>query len=113
MQDKITIVVCNPGADAEETQIPNTLEAMQAAVGGYLEIIRTNGTPLACFDVFVNEDGNMKGLAYNRRMPPGHNICGPLVVSKSDADGKQVSLTPGEVALVIGAVNALPKLPMS
>jgi len=51
----------------EETTIPNTLKALQEAVGGYIETVTLdNGVVLIC-----NEEGRIRNMPYNftlRRM---------------------------------------------
>lgn len=45
----------------EEATIPNTLKALQEAVGGYIETVTLdNGVVLIC-----NEEGRIRGMPYN------------------------------------------------
>jgi len=52
----------------EEATIPNTLKALQEAVGGYIETVTLeNGVVLIC-----NEEGKLRDMPYNftLRIPP-------------------------------------------
>ena len=62
---KITVVKVDPGKEPESVEIENDLKAKQALVDGYVEGHQIPGT---LFMLFVNEDGRMKGLPYNRRL---------------------------------------------
>lgn len=56
------IVKVDVGAPAYESNIPNTLEAIQNAVGGYFEIVYCgDGICLCC-----NEEGKINGMKPNR-----------------------------------------------
>lgn len=59
------IVAVRPGEWARIEEIENTLEAMQAFVGGYIEAVPWDiyGTVLVC-----NEEGKLLGLPENRRV---------------------------------------------
>ena len=50
-----------PRGNFEEKDIPNTLEALQGEVGGYIEALTF--APDACF--IVNEEGLIKALPFN------------------------------------------------
>ena len=62
---------------------PLSLEQMQAAVGGYIEMVRLGGTDARMHVLFVNEDGHALGLVPNaqatallRTVRPGGLIVG-------------------------------------
>jgi len=76
--EKITVVKAEPGKEPESVGIENDLKPMQALVDGYIEGHSLPGTP---FMLFVNEDGRMKGLAFNRRLN-GFAFCGTMVIAK-------------------------------
>lgn len=61
MEEKIRVIYKEPGKPAEVREIPNTLEAMQEAVGGYIETL-TFATDCAAI---VNEEGKLRGLPVN------------------------------------------------
>ena len=69
----------------EEATIPNTLKALQEAVGGYIETVTLdNGLVLIC-----NEEGNLLGLPHNLKVgiPPFHHtIVGDIVVVGVDGE---------------------------
>lgn len=50
-----------PGKFPEVATIPNTLEALQEAVGGYIEVYQVS-TDLA---ILCDEEGKLKGEEYN------------------------------------------------
>lgn len=55
-----------PGEAWEEVEIENTLEALQAEVGGYIETV----TLLSDLVIIVNEEGRINGMRFNM------NLCG-------------------------------------
>ena len=59
-----------PGEPWEFADVENTLEALQAEVGGYIETI----TFLADACIIVNEEGRLRGLPFNV------NLCGLKLV---------------------------------
>lgn len=59
--DRIRVIVKNPGEAPEEREVPNTLEALQALVGGYIEAVPLSRDAV----ILVNEEGKMRGLAPN------------------------------------------------
>lgn len=60
---KMRVLIIEPMKKPREEIIPNTLEAMQNIVGGYIEVtsIRRDGTVIVC-----NEEGKITGLPMNR-----------------------------------------------
>lgn len=87
-----------PGARPVIIDIDNTLEALQAAVGGYIE------TLTLCTDrvVICNEEGRINDMAYNC------NICGAmlfgpiLLVGADGADFADLKQPERVVELVFG-----------
>ena len=58
----IRVLKIEPGSAPETVTMPNTLEAFQEAVGGYIEALW-----LGCGVCFIcNEEGKLRGLPYNR-----------------------------------------------
>ena len=51
-----------PGAQPEIIEVDNTLKALQAEVGGYIEAISLDGMAF-----IVNEEGKLRGLPENFR----------------------------------------------
>jgi hypothetical protein len=63
------------GEAPQTIDLPKTLEAMQALVGGYVELVR-----MGKYNVYCNEDGRSKGLPPNRALPGGPPIVGPFYI---------------------------------
>lgn len=70
----ILAVVKEPGKEARMETIGNSLEALQAAVGGYIERV----TVAEDLVLIVNEEGRLKGLPVNCRVL-GHDLVGTVV----------------------------------
>lgn len=89
--NKLRVVMVETGKPAYETEIENTLEAEQKAVGGYIEVLPLdNGKLLIC-----NEEGKLNGMQGNRRI--GNDvIAGPFFIVGEDGDEFR-SLTDEEV----------------
>jgi len=87
----LRVVYVEPGKPAYETEIENSLEAEQKAVGGYIEVVPLdNGKLLIC-----NEEGKLNGMQANRRI--GKDIIvGPFFIVGNNGDEFR-SLTDEEV----------------
>ncbi|MFR7272475.1 DUF3846 domain-containing protein [Streptococcus pneumoniae] len=87
-------------ADGESFHIvekfPNTLEALQKAVGGYIEAVRVNESII----IWCNEHGPMMGLNHNFHLCRNgwlqDSIVGDVIITGSE-DGENVSLTDDEI----------------
>lgn len=89
--NKLRVVMVEPGKPAYETEIENTLKAEQRAVGGYIEVIPLGGEKL----LICNEEGKLNGMRGNRRI--GNDvIAGPFFIVGEDGDEFR-SLTDEEV----------------
>lgn len=64
MDKKIRVLVKEPGKEAELREMPNTLKALQSAVGGYIETVTFEKD---C-TLIVNEEGKLQGLPVNFRI---------------------------------------------
>ncbi len=64
----ITVVAVEPGKKPYIQKIPNTLEALQHEVGGYIEVISPYADPVA---IIINEEGKIKKLPFNRAVWSG------------------------------------------
>jgi hypothetical protein len=64
----------------------NTLEGMQAAVGGYIQIVNTKDGKL----MVMNEDGKLKGLIFNEtatemvELFPGDYVAGNVLIAEQN-----------------------------
>lgn len=91
MSNKIKVVFQRPGKLSEIRTIPNTLEAFQHLVGGYIETLSLpNG-----FVIVINEEGRLKGLRANIICYAGV-IVGNVVITKAEGE-EFISLTPEQI----------------
>jgi hypothetical protein len=74
--------------------IAKGLKPMQALVGGYIEnVTLEEGVGLIC-----NEEGKLKGLPLNRRIPEiNDTIRGPFCISRYNDEGETVDVTPEDI----------------
>ena len=92
---EIICVIKDPGEQPIVASIPNTLEALQKAVGGNIEtVIEVQGDSCAIV-LLCNEEGLIIGLPYN------HAACelplvGPIVAVGVNGE-EFVSLTPNQI----------------
>ena len=89
------ILKVEPGQVPYEKEISNTLESIQAEVGGGLfqPLYVGEGIVLCC-----NEEGKLNGMEPNRRL--GNDIvCGPFLLVGDSETGNFVSLTDDQLAL--------------
>ena len=84
---RILTVMVPADGPAYVTEVENTLETMQSAVGGYIQTVRlTRGIDIVC-----NEEGHLIGLPENINFP---GIVGTFFLISSDcADGEMHGLT--------------------
>lgn len=71
------ILICEPGKYAREADIPHTLEAMQAVVGGMIQATYPYQEPVA---VVCNDEGLLLGLPLNRKLDEYTIIAGTFFV---------------------------------
>lgn len=84
--ERINVIVKDPGEPPRMETIDNTLEALQALVGGWLEAIPTPDPATA---VYVNEEGRLDGLE-----PNVGGLVGPILVTGLDPkSGDTVDMT--------------------
>ena len=84
-----------PGSPPELVEMENTLEALQQAVGGYIETVTFS--PDAA--VVCNEEGRLRSLPYNCSFL-GITFVGPILVVGIDGD-EMSSLDDGDAALIL------------
>mgnify|MGYP001851969002 FL=1 len=91
--DKIRVLVKEPEKPAEVREIDNTLEAVQAIVGGHIETLRISDSVFC----YLNDEGKLINLAPNFVITNGRKVCdivcGPAVFFRSDGEGNEISLT--------------------
>jgi hypothetical protein len=90
--EKIKVVAQNPGEISRIVTIPNTLEALEELVGGYIEPHHICGSLVLVMD----EDGRLKGLPENVRCVQYGTIVGPVFIT-ADKDEDFRSLTTEEI----------------
>ena len=92
-EKKIKVVVQNPGELSRIVTVPNTLEALQELVGGYIEVVGIgNGLLLV-----MNEEGKIRGLPESVRCLYD-TIVGPVFIT-ADKDEDFRSLTTEEIQI--------------
>lgn len=91
--NKITVLVVEPGKAPQVTEIDNTLESMQKIVGGYIEAFQLDkNTALWC-----NEEGKINNLPYNRAV--GNDvIAGTFFIAGDAHDGESCSLNKEQIS---------------
>lgn len=75
------IVKKEPGKGYYAKEIPNTLEAMQAEVGGYIETVTVDRT--CC--IVCDEEGLLKALPYNTTLA-SVDFYGPIFLVGTKGD---------------------------
>lgn len=91
-ENKIRVLKVKPNKHLEEFMLENELEAMQEAVGGYIDIVSLEGG--VC--ILLNDEGKLIGLDGNRRI--GDDIIvGNFYVCGSNDEGDLVSLMDEEM----------------
>lgn len=74
----IRVFVIEMNKTSEERTIPNTLQAMQEIVGGYIEVSRAaNGLLIIC-----NEEGRLQGLPENKII----GFVGTVFICREDGE---------------------------
>jgi hypothetical protein len=97
MRPRIEVVVLAPGQTPEVKTIPNTLEGLQGCLnGGYLEAYYPAELASLGLHIYCDEEGLLKGLTPNCFLG-GQLIHGPVILTKVDQEGEQVSLTIKEI----------------
>lgn len=78
------VLIMEPGKPWQTAEVENTLEALQNAVGGYIETLTVNaGTePLV---LIMDEEGHLEGKPYNMTIG-GARLFGTLLLCGKDRD---------------------------
>lgn len=99
---KMKILYIKQDGSVNEEEIPNTLEALQAKVGGYIEVVRISKR----LRLVIHEEGKLRGLSLNRKATKLYQtawgaidiIVGNAVVTAIDPGGEDFeSLTPDDI----------------
>ncbi len=92
-QEDIRVLKVEPGKAPETVSMPNTLDSLQAAVGGYIEALGLDcGVCLIC-----NEEGKLMGLPANRQV--GGDIIAGTFLIVGEANGEFCSLSDSDAVL--------------
>lgn len=111
MENKLTVIICPVDRPAYAAEIDNTLQALQEAVGGYIECVPIefvgfrNGVlgiqTIEGVCCIVDEEGVWKDLPLNHRAVPGGSYYGTAVyVGVSGEDF--CSLTKNQMSQIYG-----------
>lgn len=100
-EQNITIIRIRPREEAETITIPNTLEALQKEVDGYIEMV----CPYSNYDLalVVNEEGKLLNLDRNFPLIDKETntavdiVCGTALIVGIDEEGECRSLTAEEI----------------
>jgi hypothetical protein len=102
---RIKVISIPVGSDPMVVEIPPTLEAMQALVGGVdggCDLIQVvplhDGLELVC-----DEEDKLKGLPLHLRLFGGQDfVAGDCFLVRHDDEGEAASVTPADVARYVG-----------
>ena len=93
---KIKAVVAEVGKEPEVREILDSLESMQAIVGGYIECIMMPGN----IDIYINEEGRLMNLPFNRFVA-GLPLVGNIFAVSRDKDGNCISLNQKQISTLM------------
>ena len=87
-EDRIQVLLCEPGKKARVTTIMNNLESLQKMVKGYIQAIYPFDDPVA---IVCNEEGKLNGMVLNRALRDESGkvydiIAGPFIVAGLDTE---------------------------
>lgn len=71
----------NPGQDFESIDIPNTLEALQKEVEGYIEVVPIGNDAV----IICNEEGRLIGLPYNTQVGD-YSFVGTILIAGTNGE---------------------------
>ena len=91
------VLLIEPGKPPRQAIIPQTLEAMQKAVGGLIQAVYPFDDPVA---LICNEEAKLEGLPLNRALrDEDGNIAGTFFLCGAPADSEDfTSLTDEQLA---------------
>lgn len=87
-EERIQVVLCEPGKKARVTTIMNTLEFLQKMVGGYIQAVYPFDDPVA---IICDEEGKLNGAELNRALKDENGkvydiLAGPFLVTGLSED---------------------------
>lgn len=95
--EEVQIVVVEPNKKPYKGMMHNSLEAMNAIVGGYIEIINIGKSNTgATIAITVNEEGKLMGLPVNRAIVGFDILVGTFFITAYNMQGDNISLTDQE-----------------
>ena len=97
--ETIHVLYKAPGMLPEPREIPNTLEELQASVGGYIETL----TIASDVTIICNEEGRLQGLPYNCTFL-GVDFVGPILFVGIDGE-EFASLSPEAMGILLRAMD--------
>lgn len=109
MSGKMKILYIKQDGSVSEEEIPNTLEALQAKVGGYIEVVKITKR----LRLIINEEGKLRELPLNRKATKLYQtawgkidvIVGNAVVAAIDPGGEDFeSLAPDDIRTAKNAI---------
>ena len=80
-QEKLRILMVEPGKVPYVSEIPNTLAGQQQAVEGLIEYVYNGDGTI----IVVNEEGKLNGMQANRRID-GDVLVGPFFIAGDDGE---------------------------
>lgn len=98
-EEMLTVLKVEPGKPPEEVTMPNTLEAMQKMVGGFIEVVYLDDVCLVC-----NEEGKLVGLEDNRRV--GDDIIAGTFFLAGDTEDGELCSHAGADRRICGALRS-------
>ncbi len=99
--EKLSVLLIQPGKAPRTVEIPDTLDAMQELVGGYIEEYMPFDDEVA---IIVNEEGKLKGLPPNRAIFAEDSkqiadvLVGDFFIVKSPVDSDKYQSLPKDLA---------------
>ena len=87
-EERIQVVLCEPGKKARVTTIMNTLESLQKMVGGYIQAVYPFDDPVA---IICDEEGKINGAEFNRALRDESGkvydiVAGPFLITGLSED---------------------------
>lgn len=104
----IQIVVVEPHKKPFKKMIPNTLEAMNEVVGGYIEVLNIGTSKTgARIAITLNEEGKLMGLPVNRFVVGFDILVGTFFITAYNLEGDNISLSDQEADYYIKRFNPI------